>query len=215
MNNKICIALTLYLTSLFASNTLGLKLMPFLWGTHLSVAILFFPFVYITTDVIGQVYGARMAKNFVFAGFLSLVVFLLYSLFSAVTPWSADSLWVKDAYNTVFGISARITIASLLAYVIGEYQDALSFLYFKSKTKGTKFWLTSNLSNVWSQFLDTFIFMLVAFAGVYSWLTIVFADLAWWAYKIAMGIVYTPLSYLYIKWLTESNEYNTNQNKNI
>jgi uncharacterized integral membrane protein (TIGR00697 family) len=206
MNKKIFIALTLYLTSLFASNTLGLKLMPFLWGTHLSVSILFFPFVYITTDVIGQVYGAKMAKDFVFAGFLSLVLFLFYSLFSAVTPWSADALWVKDAYNTVFGISSRITIASLLAYVIGEYQDVLSFLYFKSKTGGTKFWLTSNLSNVWSQFLDTFIFMLVAFIGIYSWHTIIFAGLAWWMYKVAIGILYTPLSYLYIKWLKKGND---------
>lgn len=206
MNKKLNIALTLYLTSLFASNTLGLKLMPFLWGTHLSVSILFFPFVYITTDVIAQVYGARMAKSFVFAGFTSLIVFLLYSLFAEVTPWSADALWVKDSYNTIFGISARITLASMLAYIIGEYQDVLSFLYFKSKTGGEKFWLTSNLSNIWSQFLDSAIFMVVAFAGIYSWHTIIFSGLAWWGYKILMGVFYTPLSYLYIKWLKSGAE---------
>ncbi len=34
---KIVICLTLYIGSLFASNTLGIKLMPFVFGTHLSV----------------------------------------------------------------------------------------------------------------------------------------------------------------------------------
>jgi hypothetical protein len=38
---KIIIALSLYLVSLFAANTLGLKIMPFLFGTHLSVAVFF------------------------------------------------------------------------------------------------------------------------------------------------------------------------------
>ena len=77
-NFKLIIALTLYLVSLFASNTLGLKIMPFLFGTHLSVAVFFFPFVFCITDVIGQVYGKQMAKNFVWAGFLSILLFLLF-----------------------------------------------------------------------------------------------------------------------------------------
>jgi len=56
---KLTVALTLYLVSLFASNTLGAKLMPFLWGTQLSVAAFFFPFVFLTTDVVGEVYGKK------------------------------------------------------------------------------------------------------------------------------------------------------------
>ena len=79
---KLIIALTLYLVSLFASNTLGLKIMPFIFGTHLSVAVFFFPFVFLTTDVIGQVYGKPMAKNFVWAGFISICLFMIYSLIS-------------------------------------------------------------------------------------------------------------------------------------
>ena len=56
---KIAVVFALYLTSLFASNTLGLKVIPFL-GTHISTAIFMFPFVFITTDVIGEVYGRRI-----------------------------------------------------------------------------------------------------------------------------------------------------------
>jgi len=38
-DRKLLICLTGYLSALVASNTLGLKLMPFIFGTHLSVAV--------------------------------------------------------------------------------------------------------------------------------------------------------------------------------
>src|SRR5262249_23720894 len=97
---KIAIVFALYLTSLIASNTLGLKIVPFL-GTHISTAIFMFPFVFITTDVIGEVYGRRLARFFVLAGFVSTALFIVYSAFSLLPPWDPSGDWVKDAYNTV------------------------------------------------------------------------------------------------------------------
>src|SRR3989304_1836694 len=84
---KIIIALAIYLASLFAANTLGLKIMPFILGLHVSVAVFFFPFVFLTTDVVGEVYGKRVAKLFVLAGFISTLLFVLYSFLSLAVPW--------------------------------------------------------------------------------------------------------------------------------
>ncbi|MBI5621453.1 queuosine precursor transporter [Candidatus Falkowbacteria bacterium] len=216
LNFKIIIALTLYLTSLFASNTLGLKLMPFLFGTHLSVAVFFFPFVFLTTDVIGQVYGKAMAKTFVWAGALSVILFFIYSLISLLAPWSPDGTWAHDSYNTIFGVSVRISIASVLAFIIGEYQDVLAFFFFKKKLQGRAFWLQSNLSNLISQLLDTAIFMFVAFLGVYSVKTIILISIPWWLYKVLMGLFYTPLSYLGIALLKDhSDENQTNPHADL
>lgn len=206
MNHRLIIALTVYLTSLFASNTLGLKLMPFLFGTHLSVAVFFFPFVFLTTDVVGQLYGKKMARSFVLAGFVSTALFILYSVISAVTPWSGDAAWVKESFDTVFGVSVRISIASLLAFVIAEYQDIFVFFRLKEKNLTQNFWLRSTASNIWSQLLDTFIFMFVAFWGVYSLETIIMAGIPWWIYKVAMGAAYSPLSYLGLKLLKDKAE---------
>lgn len=87
---KVIIALAIYLTSLFAANTLGLKMMPFIFGSHLSVAVFSFPVVFLMTDVIGEVYGKRIAKFFVFAGFISTALFIGYSFLSLAMPWSVD-----------------------------------------------------------------------------------------------------------------------------
>ena len=193
---KILICLTLYITSLFAANTLGVKLMPFLFGTHLSVAVFSFPIVFIMTDVIGEVYGKKMANNFVIAGIISIILFLFYSFVSTMAPWAQDGLWVKEGYNQIFSLSARFSIASVVAFIIAEYQDVLSFFFFKKHIGEKYFWLRSNLSNMWSQLFDTIIFMSIAFIGVYPLHTILLIIIPWWLYKVVMGISYTPLSYL-------------------
>ncbi len=207
---KILICLTLYITSLFAANTLGVKLMPFLFGTHLSVGVFCFPIVFIMTDMIGEVYGKKMANNFVLAGVISILLFLFYSLISTNMPWAHEGLWVKEGYNQVFGLSIRFSIASVVAFIVGEYQDVISFFFLKKQIGEKKFWLRSNLSNVWSQFFDTVLFMFIAFVGIYPIHTILLIIIPWWLYKVVMGIFYTPLSYLGIYFLKDKN---TNANR--
>src|SRR3989304_3120932 len=200
---KIIIALAIYLASLFAANTLGLKIMPFILGLHVSVAVFSFPFVFLTTDVIGEVYGKKMAKLFVLAGFIATALFVIYSFISIALPWDPAAEWVHESYNTVFGISVRIAIASLVAFAIAEYQDVISFFFFKATIGAKYFWLRSNLSNLWSQFLDTVIFMVIAFAGVYPTPVLIRIIISWWLFKVAMGFVYTPLSYIGLKLLRD------------
>jgi len=203
---KLLIALAVYLTSLFAANTLGLKIMPFIFSSHLSVAVFSFPVVFLMTDVIGEIYGKHVAKFFVFAGFISTALFIAYSFLSLAMPWSADGEWARAGYNQIFGISARIAIASLVAFLIAEYQDVLSFFFFREKLGVKFFWLRSFLSNLWSQLLDATIFMVIAFAGVYSPHALVSIIITWWLYKVAMGVFYMPFSYLGIHFLRDKNE---------
>lgn len=200
---KLLIALAVYLTSLFAANTLGLKIMPFLFGSHLSVGVFSFPVVFLMTDVVGEIYGKRVAKFFVLAGFLSTALFIAYSIISLSMPWAAAGEWAKEGYNQIFGVSTRIAVASLIAYAIGEYQDVFTFFFIRARLGAKFFWLRSFISNLWSQLLDTIIFMVIAFAGVYKTSTLISIIITWWLYKVAMGALYTPLSYLGLKLLRD------------
>ncbi|MBI2436667.1 MAG: queuosine precursor transporter, partial [Candidatus Magasanikbacteria bacterium] len=76
-----------------------------------------------------------------------------------------------------------------------------SFFFFKKKLGEKMFWLRSILSNLWSQLLDTAIFMVIAFAGIYSTKTLMSIIITWWLYKVAMGALYTPLSYIGLRLL--------------
>lgn len=196
---RLTTALTIYLTSLFAANTLGLKLMPFVFDTTLSVSVFSFPFVFLMTDVIGELYGKKTAKLFVRAGIISVALFSLYSILSIALPWSSRAEWVHAGYDQVFGTSLRIALASLVAFAIAEYQDVYSFFFFKERWGKRLFWLRSFLSNLWSQLIDTVVFMVVAFVGVYDTGTLINIIVSWWLFKVAMGFLYTPLSYLGMK----------------
>jgi len=207
---KLLIALAIYLTSLFAANTLGLKIMPFIFSSHLSVGVFSFPIVFLTTDVIGEIYGKRAAKLFVLAGFVSTALFIFYSFLSLAMPWSADGELAKQGYNLVFGISTRIAIASLTAFVIAEYQDVIAFFFFRDKLGTKNFWLRSNLSNLWSQLLDTVIFMTIAFVEIYPTRVLISIIITWWLYKVAMGMLYTPLSYIGLRLLRQKPDLTQN-----
>lgn len=200
---KLILAFAVYLTALFASNILGAKLMPFIWGSNLSVAVFAFPIVFLMTDAVGEVFGRKMAKFFVLGGFIATALFIGFSFLSIAMPWSEAGGWLKESYNTVFGSSIRMAIASLAAFAIAEYQDVIAYFFFKDRFKKTHFWFRSFLSNVWSQFFDTAIFMLIAFVGVYSWPTLLSIILSWWLFKVVMGLAYTPLAYAGVWFLKE------------
>jgi len=200
---KIHIALAIYLASLFAANTLGLKIMPFILGLHVSVAVFSIPFVFLTTDVIGEVYGKKMARFFVRCGFFATALFLLYSTISMLLPWDPAGLWAKAGYEQIFGISMRIAIASLVAFAVSEFQDVATFFFVKQKIGEKMFWLRSLISNIWSQLLDSVLFMVIAFAGVYPTPVLIRIIITWWLFKVAMGFVYTPLSYIGLKLLRD------------
>lgn len=198
---KILICLTIYITSLLAANTLGLKIMPFLFDSHLTVAVFTFPIVFLMTDVIGEVYGRSLSKWFVRCGLVSTVLFIGYTLLSLWLPWSEDGLWAKEGYDLIFGVTGRIGIASVVAFLVAEYQDVFAFFFVRSKIGPKFFWLRSFLSNLWSQLLDSVIFMTIAFAGIYSTKTLISIIITLWLYKVLMGLFYTPLSYLGIRIL--------------
>jgi uncharacterized integral membrane protein (TIGR00697 family) len=155
------------------------------------------------TDVIGEVYGKFIAKLFVRAGFISTALFIFYSLLSLWLPWSEDGLWAKEGYNLIFGVSGRFGAASLVAFWIAEYQDVFTFFFVRGKIGPKLFWLRSLLSNLWSQLLDSIIFMTIAFAGtgIYTTGTLVSIIITLWIAKVSMGFLYTPLSYLGIRFL--------------
>lgn len=197
---KVLIALAVYITSLLASNTLGMKVMPFLFDAHVTVGILMFPIVFLMTDVIGELYGKKIARFFVFSGIVANILWIIYSFLALSLPWADAEHWAHGSYETIFGLSIRIAIASVVAFAVAEYQDVFSFFFLKAKFGQKLFWLRSTLSNLWSQFFDSVIFMTVAFYGVYSNETLVKVTLTLWLVKVLIGFLYTPLSYVGL-WL--------------
>ena len=199
-HQKLFFLLAVYIAALFASNLLGMKTMPFLFGTHLSVAVFFMPILFLTTDIVGQIYGKKMAQQFVYAGFLALLFFTFANLFGNMIPWSESTYTrIGNAYDIIFGLSPRIAIASLFAFFASEYIDVVTFFF--AKKLWNHFFFASTFSNLISQAIDTIVFMTIAFAGVFSPEKILMMAIPWWLYKFLGGLIYTPFSYFILSLL--------------
>jgi uncharacterized integral membrane protein (TIGR00697 family) len=97
-------------------------------------------------------------------------------------------------------------LASLIAFAIGEFSDVLIFYRIRQRLGKRNLWFRTNASNFLSQFLDTVIFMSLAFYAVNLPFAANFSFLLglivpYWLLKCFMSVIETPLVYVGVKLL--------------
>ncbi len=201
---KVDVLLGLFVASLIAANFLGSKITTIL-GVSVSVGIFAYPISFLITDMIEEVMGKEKTKRFVLSGFIALVVVLILTLISVYLK-PASRYPYNAEYLIVFKSSLRMIVASLVAFTLSQTHDIWAFNFWKQKTKGRFLWLRNNLSTIVSQFIDSTIFMFIAFYAITPKFTVGFIFsliIPYWLFKIAFAILDTPLVYAGVKWLRE------------
>lgn len=176
-----------------------------------SVAIFALPLIFTINDVITEVYGRQRARSVVKSGLVVVFIILLFSLLATHLPPSARFNATEPAYDKVFGLSARIAAASLTAFALAAFLDIFIFAKLREKLGKKALWFRNNLSNFASQFVDTTVFMFLAF---YSFgrpfsdnLTfLVSLIVPYYILKCFMSILETPLVYAGVKWLKNEKD---------
>ena len=200
--NKSNILLGLYISCVIAANLLGSKITE-LFGIRTSVAIFVFPLTLLITDIVGEVLGKPKANSIVYTGLIVQIFVLFIILISLAAPPNAT--WNNQAaYESVFGVSARIILASLAAFLLSQFHDVWSFHFWREKTKGKYLWFRNNASTIVSQLIDTSVFMFLAFymaAPKYTADFIISLIIPYWLLKVFFAVIETPLCYLGVRWL--------------
>ena len=160
-----------------------------------SAGILPYPFTFLVTDLISELYGQKKANLVVFAGFISSMFVLLFLWLGGQFNAIPDSLVTDDTYNSVFRNAWRIIAASMTAYLFAQFVDVRIFHFWKRLTNGKHLWLRNNASTVVSQLLDTILVICILFVGVWSSDQILFAIIDGWTFKMLMALIDTPIIY--------------------
>lgn len=209
IDEKTNLLLALFIAALVAANLLGNKITVIL-GISVAVGIFSYPITFLITDIIEEVHGKKKAQTFVLAGFISLILVLILTALSIYMP-PASRFTYNQEYITVFSVSLRIIVASLIAFIISQTHDIWAFNLWKQKTHGKYLWLRNNASTVVSQFMDTTIFMFIAFYHVTPKFDAPFIFaliIPYWALKMVFALCDTPFVYLGVKWLKKSDKRN-------
>lgn len=206
---KLDVLLSLYVGFIVISELMGAKTFPFSLGPlHLNatVAIFVLPFVYAINDIITELYGKSRAQSVVRSSLLVVAVLIGFSVLATSLPPSHRFATQEPAYDAVFGVSIRIALSSLAAFALSEFTDVLVFAKLRQKFGNRNLWLRTNVSNFLSEFLDTAVFMTLAFYALHTSFGANVGFLAsiaipYWLLRCALSVLETPLVYAGVRWL--------------
>lgn len=167
-----------------------------MFGLNATLGNIVYGTAFLATDILNEKYGKREAKKAVWMGFTTLIILTIIMQFALLFNPGENDI-AHPALETLFGLVPRIAIGSLIAYIVSQYFDV--WLYAKLKQvfhSGRTLWVRNNGSTMISQLVDTSIFCLIAFYGVYPfevWLEIF---LTTYVIKFIVAALDTPFFYI-------------------
>ena len=154
---------------------------------------------FLATDILCEFYDRKDADRAVKIGLLTIVsMTLLMQLAIMIKPSETDL--VNDSLVKVFTLIPRISLGSILAYFVSSRHDIFAYEFWKKRTNGKHLWIRNNASTFVSQLLDTAVFTLVSFYGVYKTDVLVDIALTTLAVKWFAAVCDTPMIYLAGRW---------------
>ena len=194
--NSIIILSALFSAALVVASVISSKIIT-LFGFFVPAGIIAYSITFIITDTTSEIYGKKAADTVVLSGFISLVAAFFLLQVSIALP--AAPFWQnQESFTSVIGSTSRIIIASLIAYLISQFHDVWLFHILKKKTDGKHLWLRNNASTAVSQFIDSSIFITIAFYGIMPIWPLIFGQ---WVIKMTIAIIDTPIVYMLVNLL--------------
>tara|TARA_B100000470_G_scaffold69772_1_gene53273 strand:- start:1548 stop:2303 length:756 start_codon:yes stop_codon:yes gene_type:complete len=215
-NNIFFILSGIFITNAIIAEILGTKIFEFdfILNFNMSVGVIIWPVVFITTDIINEYFGKKGIKKISYFTILLIIyVFIIIYMSTKLTPnnyWlninSVDNhgnpFNIDYAYNIIFLQSTGIIIGSIIAFLIAQILDVIVFHKLKKMTKGKFIWLRATGSTLISQFIDSFVVLFIAFYllapndKVWSLSQVFSVGFDNYTFKFIIAILITPLIYL-------------------
>ncbi|CAM3568358.1 putative integral membrane protein [Flavobacterium saliperosum S13] len=188
----------IFITNAIVAELTGGKLIqigPFI----MSIGILPWPIVFITTDIINEHFGRDGVKklSFITAGLIAYCILILF-IGTKIPAFVTGDTVNDEQFYAVFGQGLFIMMASIVAFLVSQLIDVSIFWFLRNKTGKKMIWLRSTGSTVISQLIDSFIVSGIAFWMTGKITTSQYLNMSFTGYtfKLILAVVLTPLIYL-------------------
>ena len=179
--------------------------LPFYGEYIYGAGVLFFPISYLFNDIMTEVYGFARSRRAVWAGFGALIFASVMSfVVTELPPAATMSPEHQSAVNFIFGQTARITLASLVAFWAGEFINSFVLAKLKVLTEGRFLWVRTIGSTFAGEAVDSVIFYPIAFLGTWSNEQVVSVMIGNYFIKVFWEVVATPLTYAVVNFLKKA-----------
>lgn len=159
------ILLVVFVASILIANTVVNRVIMLPFGWTSTGAVIAFIIPMLIGDIIAEVYGKdKMFKAIILGFALNLLMVATYTAVN-LFPSVQGQETIDEAYRIALGSSARILVASMLAYLFGMFVNTKVMLWMKGKNNN-HFTVRAFISTVFGQFTDNAIFFILAFSFV-------------------------------------------------
>jgi uncharacterized integral membrane protein (TIGR00697 family) len=164
-------------------------------GLDAAQGSILFASTFLATDILCEKYGKKEAKTGVLVGLFSSVALIVATqialLYSPVEYDYADA-----PMQVLFGLNLRITVSSIVMYLIANLADIAVFDKLKQMTGGKWLWLRNNVATILCNCIENFGFIFLAFLGIYTAGQCFEIAIATSVIEIVAAVCDTPFAYL-------------------
>lgn len=171
------------------------------FGVEQTLGNVLFATTFLVTDIIHENHGAEEAKKAVRLSIVASIIFVVISQsWLLYDPASTD--WAGDAFETIFANTPRLVGASLAVYAICQFLDVHLYGKWwelterKCGDRNRFLWLRNNLSTLISQAVNTVLYNVAAFAGIYDFHTLVSLCIGGYIIFVITSLCDTPVVYM-------------------
>lgn len=166
-----------------------------LFGLSATLGNVLFASSFLATDIISECYGKKYAKKAVFSGIGFMIFWVILSQITLLfQPNEIDM--ANGAFQTLFTISIRTTLASVSMYALANFCDVILFEKLSKKMNGKHLWFRNNVCTILCNCLENFGFIFLAFGGIYEIGDLWAIALTTCAIEIIIAIFDTPFAYI-------------------
>lgn len=159
-----------------------------------------FPLVYVTGDVLSEVYGFKAARRVILTGFGMAILAALTFYAVQISP-SADAWTNQDAFEAILGFVPRIVLASVCGFLVGQFLNSFVLVKIKERTKESALWFRLIGSTVVGELADTLVFCTIAFYGIITGAEFANYVIFGYIWKTLLEVVLLPVTYPTIAWV--------------
>ncbi len=189
----------LFTAFLILANLAAFKLVGF-HGFTFTAGLIFFPITYIFDDILTEVYGFKVSRRIIWMGLLANTIIVLGTLITTYLPPSP--YWHDQvAYATVYQAVLRVFLASIIAYLGGEFTNSIILAKFKIFTSGRQLWIRLVSSTMIGVGVDTILFAHIAFLFSTPYQVIWQLIGLMYTVKVTYEICAIPITYRVINYL--------------
>lgn len=126
-----------------------------LYVMSIPVGLIAYPFTFLVTDLISELFGRKKAQSVVWVGFFMNLYML--GLMTAAN-WFPNTYGVSgglELFDGVYEFLVANTLSSMFAYLVAQSVDVRLYHFWKKLTAGKYLWLRNNGSTMVSQLVDS------------------------------------------------------------